>query len=298
MTGLLSGSRSQPRRGITCRHDVVVNGARLHAEVHGPEGAPALVILHGGPGVGDCRSQVRDYGALADEFRLVFYDARGSGRSEERPPYTHEQWVADADELTRQLGIERFALAGHSYGGIVAQEYALRHQDRLTHLILIDTTPVTVDDEESIRRALAAGLPGIEEGWLRRLFEGRVDSDAELRDMWERLLPLYFDGPIDPGLPKRIADETYYHYATHNSAFSVNNPAFDVRERLRSIRVPTLVLCGATDWITPFALSQDIAARIAGSRLVRFEHSGHKPMIEEPERFVAVLREFLRERGD
>ncbi len=279
-------------------NDVVVNGARLHAEVHGPEDAPALVILHGGPGVGDCRSQVRDYGALADEFRLVFYDSRGSGRSEEKPPYTHAQWVADADALTRQLGIERFALLGHSYGGIVAQEYAVRDQDRLTKLILIDTTPVTVENDESIRRALDAKLPGIEEGWLRRLFEGRVDSDAELHDMWERLLPLYFDGPFDPGLPKQIADDSYYHYATHNYAFSVNNPAFDVREQLGSIRVPTLVLCGATDWITPFALSEDIAARIPGSRLVRFEHSGHKPMIEEPEKFISTLREFMREGGE
>src|SRR3982750_4033464 len=81
-----------PGRGMTgLLGDVVVNGALLHAETHGPEDAPALVILHGGPGVGDCRSQVRDYGALADEFRLVLYDSRGSGRSEEKPPYTHEQ---------------------------------------------------------------------------------------------------------------------------------------------------------------------------------------------------------------
>ena len=82
--------------------DLTINGARLWHEQHGPAGAPALAILHGGPGVGDCRDQVRDYGALADEFRLLFYDARGSGRSADVPPYTHEQWVADLDELTRQ----------------------------------------------------------------------------------------------------------------------------------------------------------------------------------------------------
>lgn len=272
-----------------------INGARLHCETLGPDDAPALVILHGGPGVGDCRDQVRDYGPLADEYRLLLYDSRGSGRSEERPPYTHDQWVDDVDALTRRFGIEAFALLGHSYGGIVAQEYALRHPDRLRALILVDTSPSTVENEPTIARALDAGLPGLEEPWLRRLFEGRVESDAELRDMWERLLPLYFDGPFDPSLPRRIAEASYFHHATHNFAFNVNNPAFDVRERLGEIAVPTLVICGASDWITPLDKSRDIVARIPDSRLEVFEHSGHKPMVEEPERFIAVVRDFLRE---
>jgi proline iminopeptidase len=276
-------------------NEATVNGARLYVETHGPEDAPALVILHGGPGVGDCRDQVRDYGSLADEFRLVFYDARGSGRSEDAPPYTHDQWVDDVDELTRQLGIERFALLGHSYGGIVAQEYVLQHQDRLTQLILVDTSPSTVENEESVTRALAAGLPGIEEDWLRKLFEGRVDSDAEMKGMWEELLPLYFEGPFDPALPKQIADDTYFHYATHNYAFSVNNPAFDVRGRLGEVKVPTLVICGGNDWITPLKKSEEIVSLIGDSRLEVFEHSGHMPMIEESEKFLAVLRAFLRE---
>jgi proline iminopeptidase len=275
--------------------DLTINGARLWYEQHGPAGAPALAILHGGPGVGDCRDQVRDYGALADEFRLLFYDARGSGRSADVPPYTHEQWVADLDELTRRLDIETFALLGHSYGGIVAQEYAIVHPERLRQLILVDTAPSTVENEEAIRRALAAGRPDIEEGWLRKLFEGRVDSDEEIRGMWESLLPLYFDGPYDPGLPKQMADDTFFHYATHNYAFSVNNPAFDVRDRLPQLQVPTLVMCGGNDWITPLAKSQEIVSMIPASRLEVFDHSGHMPMFEEPERFQAVLRAFLRE---
>jgi proline iminopeptidase len=279
----------------TAVDELTINGARLWYELLGPDGAPAVAILHGGPGVGDCRDQVRDYGALADEFRLLFYDARGSGRSADVPPYTHEQWVADLDELTRRLGIETFALLGHSYGGIVAQEYAIAHPERLRQLILVDTSPSTVENEESIRRALAAGRPDIEEGWLRTLFEGRVESDEQMRGMWESLLPLYFDGPYDPGLPKQKADDTYFHYATHNYAFSVNNPAFDVRDRLPQVRVPTLVMCGASDWITPLAKSQEIAALIPASRLEVFDHSGHMPMFEEPERFQAVLRAFLSE---
>jgi pimeloyl-ACP methyl ester carboxylesterase len=275
--------------------EMPVNGARLYYEVHGPEHAPVLVILHGGPGVSDCRDQVRDYGPLADEFRLVFYDARGSGRSEEKPPYTHEQWVADAAELTRQLGIETFALLGHSYGGIVAQEFAIAHPGRLRRLVLVDTSPSTVKNEESIRRALAADLPGIEEGWLRKLFEGRVDSKEEMHRMWELLLPLYFEGPFDPSLPKQIADDTHFHPETHNYAFSVNNPNYDVRDRLPGVNVPTLVICGGNDWITPLAKSQEIVSLISGSRLEVFGESGHMPMIEERDKFIAVVRAFLRE---
>jgi proline iminopeptidase len=279
----------------TTLDNLTVNGARLHYELHGPDDAPAVAILHGGPGVGDCRDHVRDIGGLADEFRLLFYDARGSGRSADVPPYTHAQWVADLDELTRMVGMETFALLGHSYGGIVAQEYAVAHPERLRQLVLVDTAPSTVENEESIRRALAAGRPDIEEGWLRRLFEGRVESDAEMRDMWESLLPLYFDGPFDPELPKQKADRTFFHHATHNYAFSVNNPAFDVRDRLPALRVPTLVICGGNDWITPLAKSQEIVSLIPGSRLEVFDHSGHMPMFEERERFQAVLRTFLRE---
>jgi proline iminopeptidase len=279
----------------TTANRVSVNGAQLYCETLGAEDAPVLVILHGGPGVGDCRDQVRDYGPLADEFRLVFYDARGSGRSEDKPPYTHEQWVADVDELTRQLGIETFALLGHSYGGIVAQEYAVAGGERLRQLILVDTAASTVENEASIRRALEAKLPGIEEDWLRKLFEGRVDSDEEMHGMWEALLPLYFDGPFDPALPKQMADDTYFHHATHNFAFSVNNPNYDVRDRLPAVDVPTLVICGGNDWITPLAKSKEIVSLIAGSRLEVFDNSGHMPMLEEPEKFITILRGFLRE---
>jgi proline-specific peptidase len=275
--------------------DLTVNGARLYYETMGPEGAPALVLLHGAPGLSDCRDQVRDYSSLADEFRLLFFDIRGCGRSEERPPYTHDQWVADVDELTRQVGIDTFALLGHSYGGIIAQEYVLAHPERLTKLILLATSPSTVENDETINRALAANLPGLDECNLRQLFEGRTESNEELREMRELLMPLYFEGPFDPELPKQIADRAFFHYETHNYAFAVNNPAYDVREGLRDVKVPTLVLSGGNDWITPLAKSQEITSLIPASRLEVFENSGHMPNVEEHDKLMSVLRSFLRE---
>jgi proline iminopeptidase len=273
--------------------EIEINGARLYFERTGPSDAPVLVALHGGPGIGDCRDLARELAPLTDALGLLVYDARGSGRSADVPPYTHEQWTADLDALTTSLGIERFTLLGHSYGGIVAQEFAIAYPRRLERLILVDTSPTTVDDDASIANALAAGLPGIEAGWLRELFEGRVPSDDQFRAWWELMLPLYFDEGLSPAAAHELAGHVHFHHATHNFAFSVNNPSFDVRGRLAEIEVPTLVICGANDWITPLTLSQQIATLIPNARLEVFERSGHMPMLEQTDEFLALVRDFV-----
>jgi proline iminopeptidase len=272
--------------------ELTINGARLYYEWSGPDGAPVLVGLHGGPGIGDCRDMAAQLGPLTDEFRLLVYDARGSGRSADVPPYTHPQWTADLDALTTELGVSTFTLLGHSYGGIVAQEFALAYPQRLDRLILVDTSPNTVDDDASIANALDAGLPGIEKGWLRELFEGRVPSDDQFRVWWELMLPLYYEDGLSPEAAKQIASHVYFHHATHNYAFSENNPNYDVRARLKEINVPTLVICGANDWITPLVRSEYIASEIPGASLEVFEASGHMPMLEETPKFLASVREF------
>jgi proline-specific peptidase len=273
--------------------EITVNDVVLHYELNGPVENGALVALHGGPGIGDGRELARGLAPLTDAIGLLVYDARGSGRSGEVPPYTHAQWTADLDTLTTALGIGTFALYGHSYGGIVAQEFAIAYPHRLDRLVLCDTSPYTVDDDQSIANALDAHLPGIEEGWLRELFAGRVSSDEQFSEWWELMLPLYFEDGLTPEQARERAGGVFFHYATHNAAFSINNPAFDVRERLGAISRPTLVLCGAQDWITPLERSQEIVTRIPNARLEVFEHSGHHPMLEETPKFLEAMRAFL-----
>ena len=97
-----------------------------------------LLLMHGGPGAD--HTTMLPFRRLADRFALVFYDHRGNGRSTGAPSsMTWENLTADADALRQRLGFERWAVLGHSFGGHVALEYALRYPDRLSHLVLLDT---------------------------------------------------------------------------------------------------------------------------------------------------------------
>ena len=275
---------------------VNVDGIRLRVDVQG-EG-PAIYAHHGAPGLGNHKSPKRAFGPLADAFRVVTFDARGSGESDAVPPYSHARWVADLDALRERFGDDRMILTGGSYGGYVALEYVLAHPERVSHLILRDTAASRRFEDMARANALARAheFPGIDEELLDRVFEGRIRDDRDLRETWATLAPLY-DANHDPAkVADRIASATF-RADTHNQAFSQNLPGYDLTERLHEIRVPTLVVVGRHDWITPVAASEEIAAGIEGAELVVFENSGHSPQIEENEKFVALVRDFLARHG-
>ena len=275
---------------------VNVNRVRLRVDVQG-EG-PALYSHHGAPGLGTHATPKRALAPLADAYRVVTFDARGSGESDPVPPYTHAQWVADLDALRAHFGDERIVLKGGSYGGYVALEYALAHPDRVSHLILRDTSASRNFEDLARRNALARAeeFPEITEELLDMVFEGRIPSDEAMRDAYAALSPLY-DASSDPvKAAERVAAATF-RADTHNQAFAGNLPHFDLTDRLHEIEVPTLVVVGRHDWITPVEASEELAAGIPHAELVIFENSGHSPQLEENERFVATVRDFLARHG-
>jgi proline-specific peptidase len=269
-----------------------INGVKLHVESQGT--GPAILTLHGAPGLGSRHDDVAVWKPIAEDgYQVISYDQRGSGASDLAPPFSHEQLVADAEALRKNLGLGKIVLSGHSYGGFLAQEYALRHPENLAGLILGDTAASSAFQDRSMQRALGSGLPGITPEGLKRLFGGDTHSDEEFRQMYKAILPLYTESPPPPeAIDKEIA-AIPFHYQTHNWAFSRNQPAFDLRAQLKKIRVPTLVMVGRKDWITPVEAAEEIARGIAGSRLVIFERSGHGPQHEENEKYLATVREFL-----
>ena len=273
---------------------VRINDNELAVEVFGPEGAPLVLAHHGAPGLGSRAEPRASFGRLADEYRVVVFDARGSGESEGSGVFSHEQWAADLDGLRAWAGAETVVVAGGSYGGFMAMEYAIRYPDRVRALVLRDTSPDHSNMHRARENALATDRVTIDMDKFYRIDTGQVRDDDDLRDCWREILPLY-DHVYDPAAVERKVAATPYRYQAHNYAFSVNMPSYDITAQLPGITAPVLVTVGRSDWITPVECSERIVELVPDARLAVFERSGHSPQVEEAEAWTATVRGFLHE---
>ena len=269
-----------------------INGARLNVEVLGDDGAPVLIAHHGGGGIGSLAEPKSTFGPLADEFRVIVFDARGCGRSAAVPPYSHAQWAADVDALREWAGVEQIVIAGGSYGGFIALEYAVAHPDRVRAMILRDTSADNTN--LALARANARSQTRVQLDWdnFDRYWGGYIRDDADLKACWAELIPLY-DFEYDPVAAAARVDAGIYRHEAHNWCFQHNMPQYDLKPQLPSITCPTLITVGRTDWVTPPSAAETIASLIPDSTLVVFEHSGHSPQFEEAELFQRTMRDFL-----
>lgn len=278
-----------------------VNGVELFFDVEGggyvPDGPavkekPTLFLLHGGPGCD--HSYFKPWlTPLAEQYQLVLVDHRGNGRSgrvDERT-YTIEQMADDLEALRHHLGLGQIAVLGHSFGGMVAQVFALRYPKSVSKLILSNTTPSADFWEEAQAVAEKTATPE-QLKILPALFEGTITSQQEFDEWWATCMPLYFRNPdeaIIADLEARMRGEV----VVANYMMANEIPNYDVRAALPTISVPTLIIAGRYDWVTPVSQSEVIAAGIPGSRLVIQENSGHMGFIEEQAGYLATVKEFL-----
>ena len=272
--------------------DVTINGCRLNVEVLGPEDGPVLIAHHGGGGIGSLGEPKATFGPLADRFRVVVFDARGCGLSEGIPPYSHEQWAADVDGLRQWIGAEKIVVAGGSYGGFIALEYAVRYPEHVSAVILRDTSA----DGSNLELAFenARNQDRVEIDWERfnRYWHGEVHDDADLKQLWSELIPLY-DYEYDPVKSAAAVEAGIYRHEAHNWCFQHNWGAYDLKAQLPAVAVPTLVTVGRRDWVTPVSSSETIASLMPNAELVVFERSGHSPQVEERELFQQTIRDFV-----
>jgi proline iminopeptidase len=285
-----------------------INDADLYYEVLGPDDAPALLSLHGGPGISDHAKAKTAFEPLTDRYRLVVYDHRGCGQSSLTPPYSNEQYAADAAALCDHLDLGEVVLIGGSYGGFIAQEYAIRHPDRLAGVVLRDTAATSEYERAARKNAretfpeVAAGdfdVPDITFEEFERVMNGEVTSDEEFERIYLGMTPLYAPSleAFDADAARESTENRDFHHETHNAMFTEAYPNMDYTDDLPEVSVPTLVTVGRHDWITPPAAAEEIAELLADARLVVFEESGHSPNLDQPSAYLARVRAFLDEIG-
>ncbi|KAJ4268822.1 hypothetical protein NW762_002892 [Fusarium torreyae] len=260
---------------------------------------PLIISLHGAPGLSTHSDIKEGFKFLANEFRVLVYDARGSGSSEARGPFTDEQWISDLDELRAWAGDEKFILAGGSYGGFLALQYALKFQNRLLGLILRNTwASGPLGTHRALAGLLSSHRVNPDPARQARLWSGKLRDRKDAEDSLAEIVNIYTperpnEKNLEPAPFEGAGIGSELRWEVHNAAFSYSQPRFDVHDRLGEIKVPTLVVVGRLDVICPVEESETISKGIPNSELVIFEKTAHNPATDEPEAFQKVLFDFL-----
>ena len=270
-----------------------IRDVRLFVEVIG-RGNP-LVLMHGGPGAD--HTTMLSFRQLADRFTLVFYDHRCNGRSVGAPvtSMTWDNLTADADALRERLGFERWAVLGHSFGGKVALEYALRYPEKLSHLVLLDAGGDSWWEQENAPELLAKrGFPRRKVELARRWFNGRI-APWEFFPTALRLWSAYEPHTSFFSSMRTVLAERHYRARPQAEIFGFGQMmrGWTVMDRLGEIRVPTLVMAGRDDFVFPPEHQGQLAAGIPGARLEIIERAGHNPQDERTAEVMKAIRDFF-----
>jgi proline-specific peptidase len=261
---------------------------------------PVLVCHPGGPGFSS--SYFADLAGLWERFTLVMLNPRGTGGSD-RPSdaraYQIDDYVADVEELRHHLGLDQMLLLGHSHGGVVAEAYAAAHSDRVHRLVLASSLARFAPEQEAAMRAgmdKRSGQPWYADAVaaLDEEQEAKFTTDQELANIFLREFPLYFAryGEAEAGYADTLRSETINADALLLFNREIFN-TFDLRDRLPSIKAPTLVITGDDDFICGPVCAAEISAAIPGSRKVIVGDSGHMIFIEQPQAFHDEVADFL-----
>jgi proline-specific peptidase len=257
-------------------------------------------VLHGGPDFSHTYF-LPELDRLSDSFRLIYYDQRGRGRSAdgvEPGQVSIESEMEDLDAVRRHFGFPAVALLGHSWGGLLAMEYAIRRPGRVSRLILLNTGPASHDDFELLRQEGRRTVEGDLEQ-LRAIAatprhqSGELEADAEYYRIHFR--PALFRvehlegvvsrlriGMTPEGIRKSRAIEDRLYEQTWSRS------GYDLLPALSRLDLPSLVVHGDHD-LVPAACAEHIAGAIPGARYLLLRDCGHFSYLERPDEVHAAL---------
>lgn len=261
-----------------------------------------LIILHGGPGLNQDYLQPQLY-KLSENNLVIFYDQRGSGKSLEtelNEKYINiDQFVDDLETLRTSLGFNKFILMGHSWGGLLAMQYAVGHQENLMGLILLNTAPADSKGQKAFADEFGLRTKKIQNDI--KPFSVYEDFEklnvTQIFDLYRKLFSIYFCNP-------QVVEDLSLNFsvASAQSSFKVMEemsktfwlqPNVNLFPDLKKLLVPTFILHCRQD-IVPAWTALEIKDAIPDSEIVILENCDHFPYIEKPSEFFSELNKFLK----
>jgi proline iminopeptidase len=272
-----------------------IGDTHLHIVERG-SGYP-IILLHGGPGLD--HHAFGDYlDGLTDQFQLILVDQRAQGLSDKCPSstWTLNQMAADVKSLADALGLGRYAVLGHSYGAFVALQNAVDFPSAAAQTI-VSSGLASARYLEKVWENLDKFEPlelrdQVKNSWER---EKTVQTRLEVNLLLHDQLPMQFRDPLDPRIPgfeKRTiggvnSPDVLRHFANANFG------GIQVEDRLQEVTHPVLVLAGCHDRTCVVEGAEALARGLPDSEFMVFEESAHMTFVEENEKYVRVVRDFL-----
>lgn len=286
--------RTQPRTPPLARREVVARGLTFATYASPPiEGATPLVCVNGGL-VYDHRLLWPAMAPLAARRQVVLYDQRGRGRSQAPPGLRAARIEHDAGDLgaiREALGIPRWDVLGHSWGGGVAMLGTADDQEGVRRLVTVNAVGPTSAWLERLHHDALARLHGAERDRLAAAWTARAARDqvAEQSEYGAAMYPAWFH---DAELGRLFEPPPATSETGAAVSARLRREGYDWRETLRALSVPTLVLHGERDLLPP-TVARELADLLQDARLALVPDAGHMPFWEQPAMFFSLVDEFL-----
>lgn len=308
VVAVCAGVGAQSKHGVAQESRIPVQGAELYCREVG-QGTP-VIVLHGGPDF-DIAYLLPELDRLSDKFHLIYYDQRGRGRSADHvkpEDVTLESEMADLDEVRKHFHLDKVVLLGHSWGTVLALEYALRHPERVSRLVLMDPAPASAADINRFRKERVEEWPVLMElrkaiaettaykeadpeavvAYYRLHFKPALARSADYEKLMIRMQARFIEQGKDGILKSRAVEDRLV-----NETWASPN-GYDLHPKLKGLNIPALVITGDHDFF-PFA-AEHIAQAIPDARLVTLKDCGHFPYLECPAPLRDQIDAFFRSR--
>ena len=278
-----------------------INGTKLWVEVEGS--GETLLLIPGGPG--DAHYFHPYFSTLSNTCKVICFDAFGRGKSDRAKnpkEYSFDRDVEDIEGLRKALGIETMNLLGHSYGGMVAQAYALKYPGRVKRLILANTlfsAEMWQANNDNCNYEIRNQYPEIWDSLMIIRSQGYHSKDKIHYTLYGEVpagIFYYYNASKADSVIHNNNPEVYYGIAGDDCDFLIGGDItnIDFRTELKNLNMPMLILAGRFDRVALPRFSIQFKQYAPKAEFVWFEKSGHLPFIEEPDKFFKVLGDFLK----